>query len=250
MTTQTAAEVFPLLSHDQAMELAATEYDRLLALADALTNEDWSKLTECAPWTVQDMLGHLIGMFELLSDPTEMRRQITAAGEVAATVGGLRIDALTDLQVREHAHLSPNQVREALRQTAPLALAARRATTPERRSLPYDPAMPGEGVWSLGYLFDTIHTRDPWMHRIDICRAIGREPHLTAAHDGRIIADVVADWSQRHGQPVTLDLSGPAGDHYLFGAGGPQLHLDAIDFCRIVSGRGSGDGLLSVHVPF
>jgi uncharacterized protein (TIGR03083 family) len=250
VTTHTAAAVLPLLSHDQAMELAATEYDRLVDLADALSDDDWSKPTECAPWTVQDMLGHLIGMLELLSDPAEMGRQITAASEVAASTGGLRIDALTDLQVREHAHLNPNQIREALREKTPSALATRRATTPERRSLPYDPAMPGEGVWSLGYLFDIIHTRDPWMHRIDICRATSREPLLTQPHDGRVVADVVVDWAQRHGEPVTLVLSGPAGGEYVLGAGGPQLDLDAIKFCRVISGREPGDGLLSVNVPF
>jgi uncharacterized protein (TIGR03083 family) len=250
VTTQTAAALMPLLDHDQAMTLAATEYDRLLALTDVLTDDDWFTPTECPPWTVHDMLGHLLGMLELLSDPAEMQRQISAAAQAAAARGGLRIDALTELQVREHAHLEPDQLRQALRQRAPSALAARTATTPDRRSLSYDPAMPGEGVWTVGYLFDTIHTRDPWMHRIDICRATGRELLLTAAHDGRIVADVVADWARRHARPVTLVLSGPAGGRYELGSGGLQIALDAVQFCRIVSGREPGDDLLNVHVPF
>jgi hypothetical protein len=36
------------------------------------------------------------------------------------------------------------------------------------------------------------------MHRIDICRATGRQPVLTAGHDGRLIADMVADLAGVH----------------------------------------------------
>ncbi len=63
----------------------------------------------------------------------------------------------------------------------------------------------------MGYLLDVILTRDPWMHRVDIARATGRDLVLTPEHDGRIVADVVAEWARRHGQPFTLTLTGPAG---------------------------------------
>ncbi len=38
-----------------------------------------------------------------------------------------------------------------------------------------------------------VPTRDVWIHRIDICRATGRLSVLTAGHDGRLLADMVAD---------------------------------------------------------
>ena len=41
-------------------------------------------------------------------------------------------------------------------------------------------------------------------------RAAGVPPELTPEHDGRIVADVVAEWSRRHGQPYVLTLTGPA----------------------------------------
>ena len=47
-----------------------------------------------------------------------------------------------------------------------------------------------EEPWTLGYLIDVILTRDPWMHRLDICAALDRPPQLTADHDGVIVADV------------------------------------------------------------
>jgi len=105
-------------------------------------------------------------------------------------------------------------------------------------------------TWKLGFLMDIIFTRDTWMHRIDISRAIGRDAVLSADHDGRLIADVVADWSRRHGQPFTLELTGPAGGTYMSGDAGETITLDAVEFCRILSGRAPGAGLLSTEVPF
>jgi hypothetical protein len=49
---------------------------------------------------------------------------------------------------------------------------------------------------------------------------------------------------------VAKHLTGPAGGHWAWGTSGPCYELDAVEFCRIVSGRGSGDGLLATPVPF
>ncbi len=63
-------------------------------------------------------------------------------------------------------------------------------------------------------------------------------------------ADAVAEWASRHDQPFRLHLSGPAGGTFRHGDGGPQLDLDAIEFCRILSGRAPGDGLLATRILF
>ena len=102
----------------------------------------------------------------------------------------------------------------------------------------------------MGYLLDVILTRDTWMHRVDIARATGRALVLTPDHDGRLVADVVAEWARRHGRPFTLSLEGPAGGVYTSGAGGEAIALDPVEFCRILSGRGQGTGLLTQQVPF
>jgi hypothetical protein len=85
---------------------------------------------------------------------------------------------------------------------------------------------------------------------VDICDATGHELALSADHDGRLIADVVADWARRHGQPVDLELTGTAGGHYSAGSGGESITIDAIEFARQVSGVGNSSGLLSTFVPF
>ena len=80
------------------------------------------------------------------------------------------------------------------------------------RRIPMDSAVAGvKERWHAGYLFDIILTRDTWMHRIDIARATGRIAVLSSDHDARLVADVVAEWARRHGQPFTLHLEGPAG---------------------------------------
>ena len=248
-----------LVDHDEAMVRAETEYERLLALVDDLAEQDWSSPTDCTGWDVRAMLGHLLGMLEMLADHTETTRQATAAAQAKQRSGGLWLDALTALQVAEHASWSTAQLISGLHETAPRALAARRATTAELRAAPYATDFPGERVWTLGYLLDVIHTRDPWLHRVDISRATGRDLVLSAEHDGRIVCDVVADWASRHRQPFTLRLTGPAGGRYAVGTvgtvgtvgdSGPEIEVDAIEFCRILSGRAAGDGLLATRVVF
>lgn len=244
------ADAIAPLEHDEAMLLAAAEYDRLLSLVDTLSDHDWVSPTDCIGWTVKDILGHMLGMLELQADPSELRRQVSTAAQLAASSGRLRLDELTALQVREHEHLNPAALADALHQAAPRGLAARAALPADQRATPYDPQLPGEHGWTIGYLFDVIHTRDPWLHRIDICRAIGREPVLSTEHDGRLIANVVADWAPRHGQPFELHLTGPAGGKFRNGAGGTERELDAVQFCRILSGREQGTSLLATRVSF
>jgi hypothetical protein len=115
--------------------------------------------------------------------------------------------------------------------------------------MPMAEPFPGDTAWTFGYLVETILTRDPWMH-IDLADATGQPLELTADHDGVLVADVAAEWAARHGEPCALTLTGPAGGSWSFGPHGPHLELDAIDFCRRVSGRAPAEGLLATQVPF
>ena len=88
------------------------------------------------------------------------------------------------------------------------------------------------------------------MHRIDLARATGRDLVLTADHDGVIVADVVAGWMQRHQQPCRVTLTGAAGGSFGSGDGGEEIAMDTVEFCRVVSGRAAGTGLLATEVAF
>ena len=252
MNTMTTHDVdsIPPIEHDEAVQLASTETARVLDLASSLSAQDWNADTDCPGWTVKDTFAHLLGMWKLHADADERARQQSAAAAAAQTSGRLRIDELTALQVADHAALSVPELLAQLRDVAPTALAARAALPAAVRAQPYDPQMPGEPMWTVGYLFDVINTRDPWMHRVDITRALGQPMTLTIDHDGRLIADVVAEWGRRHSQAFELTLTGNAGGRYRQGTDGPVLTVDAVEFCRILSGRAIGEGLLAIPVPF
>jgi uncharacterized protein (TIGR03083 family) len=237
------------ISHDRAMRLAATEYQRFLDLLRSLEPADWTKPTDCPGWDVRTMAAHLLGMVEMAASLRENLRQMT----VAHRRGGVYIDALTQLQVDERADTTPTQIVDRFAARAPKAVRGRRRMPGlvRRRAMPVRQLVGDrEEVWTLGYLVDVILTRDPWMHRIDIVRATGAAHVLTPDHDGQIVAGVVTEWATRHGQPFELHLAGPAGVRWTLGRGGPHIEVAAVDFCRAVSGRGPAEGLLSTQVPF
>jgi uncharacterized protein (TIGR03083 family) len=195
------------------------------------------------------MAGHVLGMAEMVSSlPTAVRQN----GAARRAGGG--VDALTAVQVREAATLGPDQLVDRFAAVTPRAAAGRRLVSRLLGPVPFPERQVLNGRaerWTFGYLTDVILTRDPWMHRMDVACATGRTPVLAADHDGVLIADVVAEWARRHGRPYRLHLTGPAGGTWAAGEGGPDLELDAVEFCRRVSGRGEGaEGLLATEVPF
>lgn len=243
----------PQMERRTAMRLAADEYARFAEALAGLGPADWEKPTDCPAWDVRQLACHVVGMAELAAGVREGSRQRRLAGADAAARGIPFIDALTGLQVRERDDWTPEQVVEGARSVGPRAARGRRLMPffVRRRRFPVPQMVNGRAeMWLLGFLADTILTRDTWMHRMDVARATGRAPELTAEHDGAIVADVVGEWEQRHGLPYRLTLTGPAGGSWSHGSGGAQLELDAVDFARILSGRGSGEGLLAVQVPF
>jgi uncharacterized protein (TIGR03083 family) len=237
------------LPRETAMRLAATEYQRFADLLCALAPDDWAKPTECPGWDVGEMAAHLLGMVEMAASIRENNRQL----KLARRRGGTFIDALTSLQVEERRDMTPAQITARFAARAPKAARARRRAPGfiRRRAMPDLQQVGGRvEAWTIGYLIDIIFTRDPWMHRADIARATGAAHVLTADHDGVIVADVVAEWAARHGQPYRLHLTGPAGGSWAAGDGGPLIEIDAVEFCRVLSGRGQATGLLATQVPF
>jgi uncharacterized protein (TIGR03083 family) len=238
------------ITHKEAMRLAETESGRLLAVADQLTEADWSRATDCTGWDVKALLSHVLGAMEGNAKTTTFVRKFMSATKAAKQSGRPMIDEMTSQHVRDHENLSPAELRQRLHDLASVAVRGRRRMPALLRALPMKPGDPFTGTWKMGYLIDVVMTRDYWMHRIDLTRATSADARLTAEHDGRIIADVVADWARDHGQPFTLHLDGPAGGHFGRGSGGEDLRLDAVEFCRILSGRAAGAGLLDRANPF
>ncbi len=240
------------LDRDVAMRLAATEYDRVAALFERLTPEQWSAPTECPGWDVRAMAGHMLGMAQMAASLPEMLRQQAGSQRRAKREGVTPLDAMTALQVEKNSGLGTADLVAAMRRVGPKAARARRRTPRlvRDRKIPEMQECGGQREWwTFEFLLDVILTRDPFMHRIDITRATGALLDGTADHEGVIVDDVVREWAGRHAEPYTLELTGPVGGRWQSGDG-EVLRMDPFDFCRAVSGRGPADGLLATQVPF
>lgn len=237
----------PQLDRDSAMRLAATEYARVADLLGRLTPEQWAAKTDCPDWDVRAMAGHMLGMVQMVASVPEMVRQQLAAARRAKRSGGLQIDALTAWQVEKNLTLTPDELVSEFRRLSPKAVRNRRRSPAVVRNRTMQEET--DGLWTFGYLFDVILTRDPFMHRIDISRATGLSMVVSAEHEGVIVDDVVHEWAQRHGEPYCLELSGPAGGRWQAGDGN-RIAMDPFDFCRAISGRAPASGQLATQVPF
>ena len=248
-TTATARPRRPVLDRATALQLAETEYGRYLDQLRSLGPDDWSRPTDCPAWDVRAMATHNLGMAEMAGSLPEMVRQFTAAGRRDEE----GVDALTAHQVEQRQDLTPAEIIERYAAAVPRAARGRRRRSVLVGRLPLSEKQVVNGaeeVWTFGFMFETILTRDTWMHRIDTAKATGRPLVLTAEHDGVLVADAVAEWAARHGEPFTLHLTGPAGGTWSSGTGGEELTLDAVLLVRTLSGRAAGEGLLAVQVPF
>jgi len=236
------------LDDGEIWRLARTEYDRMLAALRSLDGSDWSKQTDCAAWNVRDLLGHLVGAAEGFTSPIQFLHQYLRGARLIAegrTDGKQPVDGANAVQVAERADLP---VAELIGRYEALI----EPTLRWRRRLRHVPVRLQDtaGPFTFRQLFEVILSRDTWIHRIDISRATGTALEVSADHDRRLVADLVRDWATRFQSPFQLRLTGPAGGDYRRGQGVDKLELDAVEFGRLLSGRGKSEGLLSSRVVF
>ncbi|MGN6605922.1 MAG: maleylpyruvate isomerase family mycothiol-dependent enzyme [Jatrophihabitans sp.] len=255
ISVPTRANDVPRVRHSEAMAITAVENERLFAQLRALTPGQWQAPTVCAGWNVRDIVVHLIASAQAQASPIEFVRQVRPARRLTAEIGGVHwVDGMNEAQLRARTDWTATDLPDLWAEHSARALTARRRMPAPVRAVPLLPIGEGLGVhigWQrIGYLFDMGFTRDVWMHRMDIAAATGVEPELTADHDGRIVADILAEWARRHGAPVDLTLTGPAGGHYVSDPGSAEpLTVDAVEFARILSGRAEGPGVLQHKLP-
>lgn len=259
MSTDTIHEVddlVPVHRETDAAEVAESAYAQLLGQLERLAPGDWRRPTDCTGWDVAAMVGHMIGAAKSNARVLELVRQQARGAIAARRHDGNALDAVNALQVREHADLTPRERVDELRRLAPAAVAGRigtprfvrRATLPMHQTGDTPAGTPSS--LSMARLVDVIYTRDVWLHTVDIARATGVDVDRTVGPTDRVVQDVVREWARRHGEPFELHLTGPGGGRFRRGSGGESLTLDAIEFCRHLSGRSDGEGLLRRRIIF
>jgi uncharacterized protein (TIGR03083 family) len=237
----------PALNHGEAVVMAHVELDRFLTLVESLGEDDWDLPTRCTRWNVRQTVAHLAGSTAAYARFSEFRRQGSGKAQQPYREKGFsKLDAQNQIQVDDRAGASPAELIAELRSEGQKSLAFRARLPAAARAvrLPLGLAF-GEAlgrVWvALGYMSDTILTRDVWMHRLDIALATGRPMVLTPQHDGRMTALVVRDiqgkLSRSLDRAVRYHLTGPAGGSYIVGPGEPAaaLRMDACNFQLLAS---------------
>ncbi len=233
----------------EARVLAEEEFRRVADLIGSLSTAEWALPTDCEAWDVRKVALHVLGSGDAQASFPQFLHQLRRGVPLNKEIDSHHwVDGMNELQIRERAHLSNEEIAAQLAAIGPKAVTGRWRTPPPMRYLPI-PFGPPIGWTPLKYLLDVGFTRDVWAHRIDICGATGREMHLTADHDGRLVADIVAEWASIHDQAFELVLEGPAGGKFSHGEGGERVDIDAIDFIRVLSGRLPGSGVLAQPLP-
>jgi uncharacterized protein (TIGR03083 family) len=247
-TAQPLAE--PLTTHER-VQLAQTETDRWIRIVGGFSVEDWQRSSGCEGWTVADLVRHLIGQAEQLASFPAAIRQSRAGKQLAR--GRALIDGITEHQVVSRAQVPPAELVTHLANALPRAAKARERWPRTSTRLGMKIEVPrtadiAKERWTFAYM-SQVMTRDLWMHRVDLDTAGVCPLQLTREHDGRIVADVVADWARRHGGPFDLTLTGPAGGHWRVPGDGPAFEQDAVQFCQGLFGRAPAPPY-DVVVPF
>ena len=236
--TIASAERIPYTDADEAHRLMTTAFDRFMRLIESLHLDDWSKPTACTAWNVHDMVAHQAGGYASGVSYGEMFRQYSHVPKS----GQLPEDVINALQVGERKNMSPADLIAELKQVGEKAIHnwAYGFRAVKWLALPH----PVGGFMSLRYLMWVTHSRDTWMHRLDICRATNRPFEQTREHDGRINELVVLDAAKKlnkklNGRAITLALTGIAGGTWHIGRGNPaaEMEMDALDFNIFISGR-------------
>lgn len=236
------AKGIPNLTHVEAGVLATAELDRTLALLESLSTEDWQRPTVCTLWNVRELAAHVAGACAGFASWAEFKRQYIQNPYMAQAA--VKVDGVNRRQIEDRAGASPAALVAELRQVGPKAIRTRQGLPWLLRVLPV-PFGPPLGTAPIGYLTDLIYIRDMWIHRLDLCRASGRDMVLAPAHDGRIVALVMRDLGRLLAAEITaskirLELTGPAGGIFDFGRGPDPvttIRMDALDFNWLASGR-------------
>ena len=233
----------------EARVLAAAEFERFAALTASLTPKEWATDTDCVGWDVRKMVLHVLGSADAQTSPLVFLHQLRHGLPLNKEIDSHHwVDGLNELQIRERSELSNDEVVAQLEAVGGKAVKGRFGTPLPMRYIPVpfgDPV----GWKPVNYLLEVGFTRDLWAHRIDIHAVIGRHMELDLAHDGRLVADIVREWAELHGEPFDLHLTGTAGGTFSQGEGGECVEMDALQFIRTLSGRLPGTGVMRHRLP-
>jgi len=250
MTTPLDVTTIPRIKHREAMRITEVENRKFADALRALDESDWRKPTDCSRWDVHALAAHVIGSAAGQASPREFVRQVRKGKPIVKEIGAeFWWDGMNELCARERASRSTDELIAEWDANSARAIKARKRLPRPIAKLPLLKQPEPVGRKTVAYLFDMGFTRDVWAHRIDLTQATATKFDADAEHDGRMIADLVAEWAETHREPFELTLTGPAGGTFVSGTGGERVEIDAIEFVRTLAGRCEGTGVLRHQLP-
>lgn len=227
------------LTRRRAADVAATELRAFHALVASLADDDWARPTDCAGWTVKDVLAHVCGQYEEFSRPTTLLRRLRTARR--RYPDKIAVDGHNQVQLDELGGLPPAALVAHLARHGPVAIRRVRLMPGPLRRISIARFFPESPLAdpSMGYFVDVIAPRDTWMHRLELSRATSRVFDVDD-HDYEIVGQVVRDLDQDWRRPpLRLELTGPAGGIWEIGRGAPveSVTADTMAMMLHLSGR-------------
>jgi uncharacterized protein (TIGR03083 family) len=221
-------------------EHRAAEIQAWHDLLSELDEADWHRRTVCAEWDVADIVGHLCGQADDVNRPWlfPLRDRRAKRGYPDIPL----LDAHMMVQADEYRGTPTTELRARFGKVWGKANRAimRNPEVIRRLQIPVE-GMPGFDKIGLGYIQDILLARDLWMHRDDVCQALGRS-FDAGPYAAELVAQVMYDvqdgpfWK---GLPVELTLTGQGGGSFRLGDGDPvaAIATDAVGYMRTLSGR-------------
>ena len=221
----------PGISPSESYVLGTSMTETFAATLAALDEPSWETITRCAPWTIKDVVAHLIGWAEALTSFRELGTQSRRALGRVKEFGNI-VDAQNAVQVDDRKHLSSTELLTRFRDRMPAEVRARKRFGTGLRFVPFYLPYLG-GATNAGYLFNTIFLRDMLCHRLDIADALGAPFEMTEA-ERRVAADMLKDWTRRTGADVQV-IDGD--QMYVAGAGIDTIEAPLAEVVEALSGR-------------
>ncbi|WP_433008072.1 maleylpyruvate isomerase family mycothiol-dependent enzyme [Kribbella sp. CA-294648] len=240
ITTETTAREIARADRATARRHRDAEIAAWQDLLDTIDGTEWKRRTVCTEWDVADIVGHLCGQAEDVNKPWSFPLRDRRARRAYPTIS--LIDAHMLVQADDHRGTPPDVLRQRFGKLWGKATRTISRNPALIRNLQVKiDGIPGFEKISLGFIQDILLTRDLWMHRNDVCQALGRE-FDAGPYAVELIAQVMRDLEDGpfwQGTPVTLTLTGQGGGTYRLGRGEPiaTVSTDAVGYMRTLSGR-------------
>ncbi|MEV6332973.1 maleylpyruvate isomerase family mycothiol-dependent enzyme [Streptomyces sp. NPDC051909] len=226
------ARDIPIISRRQAADLVEREAECISEILSSLSAEDWHRPTDCTLWEVRDVVAHMTGLAEDFTDPAINERREQDARTRYPERG--KMDAENEVQVDDRRTLPDEKIADEFARVLAQAVQVERGMSESDRRRTNSLGIP------VAYLADVVHSRDLWMHRIDICRAIGRQI-AHKPHQDQIISQVMRELSMEWQYPaLKLELTdGSDSRTFQIGTGEPRTaaRTNSIEYMRMLSGR-------------